>query len=130
LNSSKLESMDERLRVDQRCINIEQEWYENKQILSDMLRDASKKIFIELLVTVNTTPQPHQRFKVALLEPISRGTAKPLGFPSLVTVLWRMKMVEIPSHPRKKLRLPINKAYIQANWTKELDNMQGPILEP
>ncbi|QCD92417.1 hypothetical protein DEO72_LG5g479 [Vigna unguiculata] len=58
----KLESIDERLRVDQRCINIEQEWYENKQILSDMLRDASKNNFIELLVTVNTTPQPHQRF--------------------------------------------------------------------
>jgi len=58
----KLESMDERLRVNQRCKNIEQEWYENKQILSDMLRDASKNNFIELLVTVNTTPQPHQRF--------------------------------------------------------------------
>ncbi|QCD93348.1 hypothetical protein DEO72_LG5g1423 [Vigna unguiculata] len=58
----KLESMDERLRVDQRCRNIEQEWYENKQILSDMLRDASKNNFIELLVIVNTTPQPHQRF--------------------------------------------------------------------
>ncbi|QCE03779.1 hypothetical protein DEO72_LG8g1805 [Vigna unguiculata] len=37
----KLESMDERLRVDQRCRNIEQEGYENKQILSDMLRDAN-----------------------------------------------------------------------------------------
>ncbi|QCE00017.1 hypothetical protein DEO72_LG7g1303 [Vigna unguiculata] len=37
----KLESMDERLQVDQRCRNIEQEWYENKQILSDMLRDAN-----------------------------------------------------------------------------------------
>jgi len=58
----KLESMDERLRVDQRCKNIEQKWYENKQILSDMLRDASKNNFIELLVTINTTPQPHQRF--------------------------------------------------------------------
>jgi len=58
----KLESMDERLRVDQRCRNIEQERYENKQILSDMLRDASKNNFIELLVTDNTTPQPHQRF--------------------------------------------------------------------
>ena len=58
----KLESMDKRLRVHQRCRNIEQEWYENKQILSDMLRDASKNNFIELLVTVNTTPQPHQRF--------------------------------------------------------------------
>jgi len=58
----KLESMDERFRVDQRCKNIEQEWYENKQILSDMLRDASKNNFIELLVTGNTTPQPHQRF--------------------------------------------------------------------
>ena len=54
--------MDERLRVDQRCRNIEQEWYENKQILFDMLRDASKNNFIELIVTVNTTPQPHQRF--------------------------------------------------------------------
>ncbi|QCD87167.1 hypothetical protein DEO72_LG3g1701 [Vigna unguiculata] len=54
--------MDERLRVDQRCRNIEQEWYENKQILFDMLRDASKNNFIELLVTVNTTVQPHQRF--------------------------------------------------------------------
>ncbi|QCD86441.1 hypothetical protein DEO72_LG3g964 [Vigna unguiculata] len=58
----KLESMDERLRADQRCRNIEQEWYENKQILSDMLRDASKNNFIELLVTVNTTPQPYQTF--------------------------------------------------------------------
>jgi len=27
-----------------------------------MLRDSSKNNFIELLVTVNTTPQPHQRF--------------------------------------------------------------------
>jgi len=27
-----------------------------------MLRDAGKNNFIELLVTVNTTPQPHQRF--------------------------------------------------------------------
>ncbi|QCD90218.1 hypothetical protein DEO72_LG4g1173 [Vigna unguiculata] len=54
--------MDERLRVGQRCRNMEQEWYKNKQILSDMLRDASKNNFIELLVTVNTTPQPHQRF--------------------------------------------------------------------
>ena len=50
------------MQVDQRCRNIEQEWYENKQILSDMLRDARKNNFIELLVTVNTTPQPHQRF--------------------------------------------------------------------
>ncbi|QCE05371.1 E1A-binding protein [Vigna unguiculata] len=58
----KLDSMDERLRVDQRCRNIEQEWYENKQILFDMSRDASKNNFIELLVTINTTPQPHQRF--------------------------------------------------------------------
>ena len=58
----KLEAMDERLRVDQRCRNIEQEWYENNQILSNMLRDASKNNFIELLATVNTTLQPHQRF--------------------------------------------------------------------
>jgi len=26
------------------------------------LRDASKNNFIELLITVNTTPQPHQTF--------------------------------------------------------------------
>jgi len=58
----KLESMDERLRVDKRCRNIEQEWYENKQILSDMLRDASKNNFTKLLVTINTTLQPHKRF--------------------------------------------------------------------
>jgi len=58
----KLEVVDERLRVDQRCRNIEQEWYENKQILFDMLRDASKNNFIDLLVTVNPTLQPYQRF--------------------------------------------------------------------
>ena len=58
----KLEAMGERLRVDQQCKNIEQEWYENKQILFDMLKDASKNNFIELLVTINTTLQPHQRF--------------------------------------------------------------------
>jgi len=39
--------------------NIEQELYENKQILSYMLGDASNNNFIELLVTVNTTLQPH-----------------------------------------------------------------------
>jgi len=60
--------MDERLRVDQRCRNIEQEWYKNKQILSDMLRDASKNNFIELLVTVHTTPQPIKDFlKIQIL---------------------------------------------------------------
>ena len=58
----KLESMDERLRVDQRCKNIEQECYKNKQILSYMLKEASKNNFVELLVTINTTSQPHQRF--------------------------------------------------------------------
>jgi len=58
----KLEAMDERLQVDQRCRNIDQVWYENKKILYDMLRDASKNNFIESLVTVNTTLQPHQRF--------------------------------------------------------------------
>jgi len=58
----KLESIDERLQVDQRCKNIVQEWYENKKMLSDMLRDASNNNFIELLATINTTLQSHQRF--------------------------------------------------------------------
>jgi len=58
----KLEVMDERLRFDQQCKNVEQKWYENKQMLFNMLRDASNNNFIELLVTVNTTLQPHQRF--------------------------------------------------------------------
>jgi len=55
----KLESMDQRLQVDQRCKDIEQGWYENKKILSDMLMDVSKNNFIELLEIINTTLQPH-----------------------------------------------------------------------
>jgi len=41
----KLEAMDERLRVDQRCRYVEQEWYENKKILPHMLRDESNNNF-------------------------------------------------------------------------------------
>jgi len=55
----KLESMDQRLQVYQRCKDIEQGWYENKKILSDMLMDVSKNNFIELLEIINTTLQPH-----------------------------------------------------------------------
>ncbi|BAT92631.1 hypothetical protein VIGAN_07140200 [Vigna angularis var. angularis] len=40
-----------------------------------------------------------------------------------------MQGVDIPPHP-KKMRLSINKAYIQANYTNELDNVQGLMLEP
>jgi len=51
----KLGVIDERLRGDQRCKNIEQEWHENKQILFNMLEDASNKNFVELVIIVNTT---------------------------------------------------------------------------
>ncbi|QCE00390.1 hypothetical protein DEO72_LG7g1680 [Vigna unguiculata] len=63
-------------------------------------------------------------FKIALLELASRGIDKPLAFLSLITELCRMQGVEITSHPRKKLRLAINKAYILATYTNALDNMQ------
>jgi len=69
-------------------------------------------------------------FKIALLELASRGIDKPLAFLSLITELCRMQGVEITSHPRKKLRLAINKAYILATYTNALDNMQGPTPKP
>jgi len=55
----KFEAMDEKLQIDQWGKNIEQEWYENKKILCDMLKDASKNNFIEVLVTMNTTRLSH-----------------------------------------------------------------------
>jgi len=56
-------------------------------------------------------------------EPTSRGSAKPLAFPSLITELCKMQGVDISFHPRKKLRLSIKKTHIQTNCTNELDNM-------
>ena len=58
----KLDIVDERLRVDQQCNNIKQEWYENDQILYNMMEDASSNNFVELLVIVITTLQCHPRF--------------------------------------------------------------------
>jgi len=57
----KLETIDERLRADQRWTNIEREWYANDQVLHNMMEDACNKSFVELLVTVNTTIQCHPR---------------------------------------------------------------------
>jgi len=58
----KLDTIDERLRVDQRCKDIEQKWYGNDKVLYDMMEDASNNNFVELLCTVNTTLQCHPRF--------------------------------------------------------------------
>ena len=58
----KLDTIDERLRADQRCKDIEQKWYVNDKVLYDMMEDASNNNFIELLCTVNTTLQCHPRF--------------------------------------------------------------------
>jgi len=61
----KLDTIDERLRSDQRCKDIEQKWYENDKVLYDMMEDASNN-FVELLCTVNTTLQCHPRFPETL----------------------------------------------------------------
>jgi len=53
----KLDTIDERLRVDQRCKGIEQKWYGNDKVLYDMMEDASSNNFVELLCTVNTNLQ-------------------------------------------------------------------------
>ena len=58
----KLDTIDERLRVDQRCKDIEQKWYENDKVLYDMMEDASNNNSVELLCTVNSTLQCHPRF--------------------------------------------------------------------
>jgi len=50
------------LRADQRCKDIEQEWYKNDKVLYNMMEDASNNNFVELLCTVNTTLQCHPRF--------------------------------------------------------------------
>jgi len=62
----KLDTVDERLRADQQCKYIEQEWYGNDKVLYEMKEDASNKIFLELLGTVNTTLQCHPRFAKTL----------------------------------------------------------------
>jgi len=58
----KLDTIDERLRADQRCKDIKQKWYGNDKLLYDMMEDASNNKFVELLCTVNTTLQCHPRF--------------------------------------------------------------------
>jgi len=58
----KLEVKDERLQADQRWKDIEQEWYKNDQVLYDMMEDVSNNNFVELIVSVNSTPQCHPRF--------------------------------------------------------------------
>jgi len=35
--------MDEKLCVDQQCINIEQKWYESRQIIYEMTEDVIDK---------------------------------------------------------------------------------------
>jgi len=59
---AKLDTIDERLRADQRCKVIKHEWYVNDKVLYDMMEDASNNNFVELLGTVNTTLQCHPRF--------------------------------------------------------------------
>ena len=51
----KLDTIDERLRADQRYKYIEQKWYGNDKVLYDIMEDASNNNFVELLCTVNTT---------------------------------------------------------------------------
>ena len=58
----KLDTIDERLRADQRCKDIEQKWYGNDKVLYDMIEDASNNNFVELLCIVNTTLQCHPSF--------------------------------------------------------------------
>jgi len=62
----KLDTIDERLRADQWCKDIEQEWYENDKVLYDMMEDVSSNNFVELLGIVNTTLQCHPRFAETL----------------------------------------------------------------
>jgi len=58
----KLDIIDENLRANKQCKDIEQEWYGNDKVLYDMMKDASNNNFVELLGTVNTTLQRHPRF--------------------------------------------------------------------
>jgi len=62
-------------------------------------------------------------FKITILEPILKGTTKPLEFASLMNELCKIQEMVIPNYMRKKLRLPINKGYIQANCTNKCDNV-------
>jgi len=58
----KLDTIDEKLRADQRCKDIKQKWYGNDKALYAMIGDASNNNFVELLCTVNTSLQYHPRF--------------------------------------------------------------------
>jgi len=58
----KLKVKDERLWADQWWKNIEEEWYENDQVLYDMMEDASNNNFVELPISVNSTLQCYPRF--------------------------------------------------------------------
>jgi len=58
----KFDIIDERLRADQRCKDIEQEWYGNDKVLYTMMEDASNNNFVELLGIFNTTLKCHPRF--------------------------------------------------------------------
>jgi len=62
----KLYTIDERLRADQRCEDIEQKWYRNDKVLYDMMEYASNNNFVELLCTVNTTLQCHLRLNLII----------------------------------------------------------------
>ena len=42
----KLDTIDERLRADQRCKDIEKKWYGNDKVLYDMMEDASNNNFV------------------------------------------------------------------------------------
>ena len=46
-----LDTIDERLKVYQRCKDIEQEWYGNDKVLYDMMEVASNNNFVELLAS-------------------------------------------------------------------------------
>ncbi|QCD79087.1 hypothetical protein DEO72_LG1g2725 [Vigna unguiculata] len=58
----KFDIIDERLRANQRCKDIEQEWYGNDKVLYTMMEDASNNNFVELLGIFNTTLKCHLRF--------------------------------------------------------------------
>jgi len=68
-------------------------------------------------------------FKVTLFK-TTRRTIKPLPFPSLITQICKSQGVMIPSHLKKKLRMLITKTSTLANYTNELENVQGPTLDP
>jgi len=64
--------------------------------------------------------------KFEISQPTYRGTIKPLGFPSRINGICKSKSVDITTRPLRKLKLPLNKAYIRAHYTNSLDEVQGP----